>query len=386
MAASIVELRTPEVVHVGMGAIERVGEEAGRLGGKKALIVTDPGIAKTETVAKVETLLQEAGVGTATFADVEPEPPIAVVDAALACLREEGCDVLVGVGGGSSMDVTKVCSVLATNDGTPADYFGVGLVPKPGLPKVLVPTTSGTGSEVTPIAVLSDVEAKVKKGIVSPMLYGDVAIVDPGLTFSLPPHVTAATGMDALTHAVEAFVSLKANPISDGLALEAMRLIAGNLVTAYDDGQNAAAREAMSIASTMAGMCLPLAGAAAVHALAYPLGGEFHLSHGESNTLMLPFVLEYNVPACAEKMARMAVALGEDVTGLATEEAAQKAVDAMRGLAMRVDMPLSLSHYGIPEDAIPRMAEAAAKITRLMDNNPRPAGTEEIAGIYRAAF
>ena len=386
MATSIVELRTPEVVHIGMGAIERIGDEVGRLGGKTALIVTDPGIAKTDIVAKVETLLRDAGVGTATFAEVEPEPPIAVVDRALACLKDEDCDVLVGVGGGSSMDVTKVCSVLATNEGAPADYFGVGLIPKPGLPKVLVPTTSGTGSEVTPIAILSDVEAKVKKGIVSPMLYGDVAIVDPELTFSVPPHVTAATGMDALTHAVEAFISLKACPISDGLALEAMRMISANLAAAYDDGQNAAAREAMSIASMMAGMCLPLAGAAAVHALAYPLGGEFHLSHGESNTLMLPFVLEYNVPACADKMARMADALGEDTSGLTTEAAARRAVDAMRSLATRVGMPLSLSHYGIPEDAIPRMAEAAAKITRLMDNNPRPAGAEEIAGIYRAAL
>ncbi len=386
MSAPIGQLRTPGVVHFGPGSIEKLKGEAAALDATRALVVTDPGLAGTPMVATVQALLSDAGLGVETFADVVPEPPIGVVEAALEQVRNTGCDLLVGVGGGSSLDVVKVVSVLATNEGDVRDYFGTDLVPKPGLPKVLVPTTAGTGSEVTPIAILTDTEAKVKKGIVSPFLYGHVSIVDPELTHSLPPAITAATGMDALTHAIEAFTSVKANPLSDALALEAMRMIAENIADAYDDGEDADARAAMSLGSMMAGMCLPLAGAGAVHALAYPLGGEFHLSHGQSNTLMLPYVLKFNTSACLGKTKKIVETLGEETEGLTPEEVAARAQGVASRLATRVGMPLRLSDYDVPEAAIPAMAQAASKITRLLDNSARPVSVEEIAAIYREAL
>ncbi|NOZ21496.1 MAG: iron-containing alcohol dehydrogenase [Planctomycetes bacterium] len=372
--------RTAGLVKIGIGVLAELADEVKRLGGTKVLIVTDKGVADAGLVDKVAEPLKVAGIPSDVFDGVEPEPPIACAESALAVLKEGGHDLLIGVGGGSSMDVTKVVSLIATNEPDPRPYFGIDLIPRPGLPKILVPTTSGTGSEVTAVAILTDTEQSLKRGIVSPYMFADVALVDAEMMCTMPPKVTAATGMDALIHAVEAIVSVRSNSISDSLGIHAVELIARNLRTAFENGGDTTARLAMATASTMAGMAFANSSCCAVHALAYPLGGEYHMPHGVANTLMLAPVMEYNRPVCKAELARVAEAMGE------VEISAKSAVRAMIKLAKDVEMPLHLKEFGIAEEDVPRLAESAAKVTRLLDVNPRRPTQEDIAMIYRAAL
>jgi alcohol dehydrogenase class IV len=290
------------------------------------------------------------------------------------------------LGGGSSIDVTKVVSILVTNGGPIDRYIGVDLVEKPGIPTIMLPTTSGTGSEVTPIAILTDTKDKLKKGIVSPYLYASVAIVDPILTISVPPKITANTGMDALVHAIESYIGKKANPFTECLSLKAIRLISENLRTAVTDCENIEARYNMSLGSLLAGIAFANAGVGAVHALAYPLGGQFHLPHGLSNTLMLRYVMEYNIVSRLDKFAKIAEAMGENIKGLSIRDAAQLALDAMVKLAEDINVPTKLRQVEIPKEAIPQLAEAGIKVTRLLSNNPRKLSLEDIIQIYTNAW
>jgi len=372
--------RTADLVKIGVGVLADLQEEVHRLGGTKVLVITDKGVVEAGLVDKVGEPLRSAGISFDVFDGVEPEPPIACAENALALLKEGGHDLLIGLGGGSSMDVSKVVSLIATNEPDPRLYFGVDLIPKPGLPKILVPTTSGTGSEVTAVAILTDTDQSLKRGIVSPYLFADVALVDAEMMRTMPAKVTAATGMDALIHAVEAIVSIRANPLSESLGIHAVELISQNLRAAFEDGDNMEARLAMATASTMAGMAFANSSCCAVHALAYPLGGEYHMAHGVANTLMLAPVMEYNRPACKAELARVAEAMG------AVEISAKSAIRAMINLAKDVEMPLHLKEFGITEGDVPRLAEAAGKVTRLLDVNPRRPTVDEIAMIYRAAL
>jgi alcohol dehydrogenase len=378
--------RTTRRILFGLGAVEKLGPEAQLLKAKKALIITDPGVIQAGLLESVEKSLQSVGLPFVIFDGVEPDPRIEVVEKSIEKAKKEGIDLIIGFGGGSSLDIAKVTSILITNSGKIDSFFGVDLVPNSGAPVILIPTTAGTGSEVTPIAILSDTKEKLKKGIVSPTLFPEVAIVDPKLTIGLPPSVTAFTGMDALTHAIEAYYSINATNLSDLFALKAMELLSKNLRMAYAHGENLAARTNMMEGSLLAGIAFANAGVGAVHAFAYPLGGEFHLAHGLTNTLILPYVMRYNILGCPDKFAQMAKTFGEKVERLSELDGAEAAVKFVERLYEDLRVPRRLRDVGIPENAIPRLAEAAMKVTRLLANNPRKIILEDAVAIYKSAY
>ena len=378
--------RTTRKILFGPGAIEKVGSEAQLLKTKKVLIITDPGVIQAGLLENIEKSLQSVGIPFALFDGVEPDPRIEVVEKSVEKAKKEGIDLIIGFGGGSSLDIAKVTSIMITNTGKIDSFLGIDLVPNPGLPVILIPTTAGTGSEVTPIAILSDTKEKLKKGIVSAYLFPAVAIVDPKLTIGLPPSVTAFTGMDALTHAIEAYYSVNATDITDLLAFRAMELISKNLRMAYAYGENLTARSNTMEGSLLAGIAFANAGVGAVHAFAYPLGGEFHLAHGLTNTLMLPYVMRYNILGCPYKFAQMAKAFGEKVEGLSELDGAELAVKFVERLSDDIRVPRGLRDVGISENAIPRLAEAAMKVTRLLANNPRKITLEDAVAIYKSAY
>jgi alcohol dehydrogenase len=367
----------------GSDALKQLPEEVLRLGMKKPLIVTDKVLVQAGVVKQVQDLLpMEPGI----FPDVNPEPEIEIVEHCLQTIKKGNHDGIIAVGGGSAIDIAKAASVMATNKGKIEDYFGINLVEVPGLPLIAIPTTAGTGSEVTNISILSDTKEQVKKGIVSPFLLPDVAIVSPMMTITCPPGVTAASGVDALVHAVEAYISKFATPITDALAIGAMKLISTHLPKAYSNPENIESREAMITASLMAGLAFGNAGVGAVHALAYPLGGRFHIAHGVSNSLLLPYVMKWNKIACLERFRDIAEALGEKVEHLNDDQAADAAIEAMTRICRYVEIPQSLREFDIPESALAEMAEEAAKQTRLLRNNPRKLSVKDIEKIYRAAY
>jgi alcohol dehydrogenase class IV len=386
MMEKISLFRTTKRILFGAGSIEKIGQEAQILKGKKALIITDPGIIKSGLLQTVEKSVRAVEISFAVFDGVEPDPKIEVTEKALELAKREGINLIIGLGGGSSLDIAKLTAVLVTNPGKIDRFLGIDLIPNPGVPLILVPTTAGTGSEVTPIAILSDTQEKLKKGVVSPYLFPEVAILDPKLTVGLPPSVTAFTGMDALTHAIESYISLNATDVTDILAFRAMELIAKNLRMAYAHGENLMVRSNMMEGSLLAGMAFANAGVAAVHAFAYPLGGEFHIAHGLANTLMLPYVLRYNIIGCPEKFSQMARAFGEPTGGISELDAAEAAVKFIERLSDDLRVPRRLRDVGIPESAIHQMAESAMKVTRLLVNNPRKITLEDANAIYKSAY
>lgn len=376
---------TPRLV-MGPGALGRIVDELRRLGGGKVLVATDPGIVRIGLADRLEGLLSAGGIDFVRFDAVEPDPSIQTALAAAELAKKENVQAVIGLGGGSALDIAKVAAVLAGNDGPVSGYFGIDLIPRPGLPTILVPTTAGTGSEVTPIAILSDHEEKLKKGIVSPHLFPKTALLDPELTLGLPPQVTAATGMDALIHAVEAYTSKNASSLTDTLAEKAIRLIGDNIRVAYANGSNLAARAAMLEGSLLAGMAFANAGVTAVHAFAYPIGAEFHIPHGVANSIMLVPVMEFNMIGDLAKFAALAHILGEPVSGLNRRQAALSAVEALRDLTRDLRIPASLSSFGVTEADIPELAKGVMKVTRLLANNPRVMTVEDAEAIYRRAL
>jgi alcohol dehydrogenase len=375
--------QTTRRIVMGPGSLDRVSDEVKRMGGRKVTIVTDPGLVGTGIVARLEELLNATGVQVSRFDAVEADPSYEIANQAAEFTKGAGADLIVGIGGGSSLDIAKVASVLVTNTDPVSSYFGIDLIPRPGLPMILVPTTAGTGSEVTPIAILSDYAEKLKKGIVSSHLFPDAAVLDPELTLGLPPAVTAATGMDALIHAVEAYTSKNATPITDMLAIQAMDLIMANIRSAFADGLNLGARTAMLEGSLLAGMAFANAGVTAVHAFAYPIGAEFHIPHGVANSMMLAAVMEFNMLGNLAKFAHMAEVFGEQTEGLSEREAAMKAVSALRVLATDLRIPGRLSEFGVREEDIPSLAQGVMKVTRLLANNPRTLELKDAEEIYR---
>ena len=386
MIETVYPFRTPEVVYLGVGAVAKLGPEARRLGAWRALIVTDKGVAGAGIVEEARRILAQAEVEAVVYDETKAEPDFENVDHCLAVARSADVGLLVGLGGGSSLDLAKGVAAMITSPGRLIDYYGVDKLPNPTPPIIALPTTAGTGSEATPNAIFTDHAEKLKKGVVSPYLLPRVAIVDPALTLTAPLRVTAATGMDALTHAVESYTSRKATVQTELYSLESIRRIAAGLRTAVYDGANLEARREMALGSFLAGVAIANAGTAAVHAMAYPLGGQFGVPHGVSNALLMPYVLEWNVVADLRKFAVVAEAMGEPVDGLSARDAAQAAVDAIRQLAQDVGIPQRMREVGVPQEAIPGMAAAAVQITRLMDNNPRKLSQEEIQRIYEVAW
>lgn len=373
--------------YVGWGALEHLVPEVERFFAKKILVVTDPVLEKIGLIGKVTKPLQEKGYDVHVYTDVVPEPPLETGEKVVAFAREGQFDLVVGVGGGSAMDLAKLAAVLAAHEGSVADYLnltGTRKIEKKGLPKILIPTTSGTGSEVTNISVLS---LETTKDVVThDYLLADAAIVDPQLTISVPPRVTAATGIDALTHAVEAYVSVHASPTSDGLALQAIRLIARSLRKAVENGADKQARIDMSNGSYLAGLAFFNAGVAGVHALAYPLGGQFHIAHGESNAVLLPYVMGYIRKSCMKRMADILNALGGNSSFLSEEEASYKCVEELERIVRDVGIPRTLGGFNIPESALESLTKDAVQQKRLLARSPMPLLEDDIRTIYQSAF
>ena len=374
----------PEIIF-GEGVISQLGIISKRFG-EKILLVTDSGIYKTGIIDSIDKSLKNEGIKTFIFSGVEPEPWVETADEAGMLARKSECDLVIGIGGGSAMDVAKAAAILAVNEGKAADYQGLDLVKKPGLPKIAVPTTAGTGSEVTFTSVLSRKEPKMKGGINSKYLFPEIAILDPALSITAPPEITATTGMDALTHAIEAYTSNQASPLSDTIAIESIKLIANNLRTAFGNGKDINARSKMLLGSLLGGIAIANAGVGAVHALAYPLGGSFRIPHGTANGLLLPYVMKFNVRSCADKYANVAILFGEEDKKTGKDTLAGKAVSLVSKLADDVNIPRKLGELKIEEKYFPEMAESAMKVTRPLENNPRKVTKEDAVSIYMEAF
>jgi alcohol dehydrogenase class IV len=370
----------------GTGAMARIAEECKSLNASKALVVMDRELSKTEICSRALDILKKGRVKAIPYPEVTPEPSPSLADNGAALAKQEKAACVIGVGGGSTLDVAKAIAVLVKNDGKATDYIGLGLVKKPGLPTIMVPTTAGTGSEVTFTAVFTMRETKAKGGINSPFLYPHTALIDPEVTMNLSPEVTANTGMDAFTHAVESFTSLQAHFVSEPISLSAIELVSANLRGAVFDGKRYLYRENMMKASYLAGLGLAMAGVGAVHALAYPLGAMFDIPHGLANAVMLPFVLEYNYPGNTDKFCQLALAMGEEDAGMPAREMAASAVSAVFDLSEDIGIPATLEELKIPRNAIPQMAQAAIKVARPIANNPRPVTVSVIEQIYARAF
>jgi alcohol dehydrogenase class IV len=376
---------TPRIV-MGPGSVKTIGTEVKALGAKRVLIVTDKGVIGAGLLKSIEDSFKANKIKYAVFDKVEPDPRYEIVADCVKMAETVRAQMLVGIGGGSPMDITKVTAVMLTNKGPIGAYFGIGLIPKPGLPTILIPTTAGTGSEVTPIAILSDEGEKLKKGIVSPYLFPAIGILDAELTAGLPPHVTAATGMDALIHAIEAYTSINATTITDMYCIKAIELIYKNIRIAFAKGDNMDARTAMMEGALLAGIAFANAGVTAVHAFAYPIGAEFHIPHGIANTLMLPHVIRFNVLGNLEKFAQLAKPLGIPAEGLDNLAIVDKVIAAIDRLADDIRVPRHLADFGVKEKDITMLAEGVMKVTRLLANNPRTLTLDDAKRIYKAAL
>jgi len=370
----------------GNGSFQQLPEQIRELQAKRPLIVLDKQLAATGMKDQVVELLKKSGMESQIFDKVDPEPKISLADEGAKLALKAKCDLVVGIGGGSAMDVAKAIAVLAANKGKAVDYLGLNKVPGPGLPKIMIPTTAGTGSEVTFTSVFVRPDLKKKEGMNSPFLYPELALLDPLLTVSLPPGPTASTGIDALCHAIESYTSINASPLSELLSLEAIALIAENLRTAVHDGSNIAAREKMLLGSLYAGLGLANAGVTAVHSLSYPLGGKYGIPHGLANTVLLPHVMSYNISGAQEKFVDIAETMGEMVEGLPLREAAYLAVEAVNALIEDCGIQTNLEDLGIKEDDFEEFAKIAMTIARPLANNPRQVTVEDAVAIYEDAF
>lgn len=369
-----------------IGAAARLGSFAQELGMRHAMLVTDKGLVQAGVLDGVLDGFRTAGVVTTVFTDVLADPPEESVLAAVAVARAEGADGIIGFGGGSSLDTAKLVALLAGTPQALGEIYGIGLAKGPRLPLIQVPTTAGTGSEVTPIAIVTT-PTQEKKGVVSPLLYPDVAVLDGSLTVGLPPRVTAMTGIDAMVHAIEAYTTRhKKNPLSDALAVKALELLHGNIRRVIADGTDLAARSAMLQGSLLAGMAFANAPVAAVHALAYPLGGHFHVPHGLSNALVLAPVLEFNKPAAEQLYAELAevVLPGQRFAG--TAAAAQAFIDEIVTLVAEMPFEQRLREVGVGEGDLDLLAHDVMNIQRLLVNNPRDVSEADARAIYASVL
>jgi len=379
-------LTVPKRVVFGKGTSKNVGDEARAFEAKRILIVTGPRVAQSGLLTGLMESFRAKDMRTEVFSDVEPEPDIKTANRIADFVRGAEFDLVCGVGGGSVMDIAKIAAVVATNPGEIRPYIGVNLIKKPGLPKILLPTTAGTASEMTPNAIIGLHDEGTKAGIISPYILTDVAVVDPVLTLTLPPKPTAGSGLDALTHAIESYISLDANPITSLLSLRAIELIARYLPTAFSEGANLQARSAMSLASMMAGISIANAGTCSGHAAAYGYAAKYKIQHGFSVAVALPYILEFSLVSCPEKAATIAEAMGVTTSGLSSGDIVMGAVQAVVRLMQEVQSPMSLSQLGIPRTEIPNIAQEMLKTKRLMVHNPRPVtesqAVEIIAGMW----
>jgi alcohol dehydrogenase len=375
----------PTVSLMGVGSSKETGEQAKALGATKLLIVTDAGLAKMGVADMIKTQLEAAGLSAVIFDGAEPNPTDKNVADGVKVYREHACDGIVSLGGGSAHDCAKGVGLVIGNGGDIRDFEGVNKSTRPMPPFLAINTTAGTASEMTRFCIITNTDTHVKMAIVDWRCTPNIAINDPVLMVGKPPALTAATGMDALTHAVEAYVSTAATPITDACALQAIRLISEYLRPVVANGQNLEARDKMAYAEYLAGMAFNNASLGYVHACAHQLGGFYNLPHGVCNAILLPAVCEFNLIACPQRFADIAVALGENVSGLSTVEAAAKAIAAIRKLAADIGIPAGLKALNVKEEDLPVMAENAQK-DACMATNPRKANLNEVIGLFKAAM
>ena len=378
-----ITLLQPQKIVFGTGCIQTLVEDYKKLGYSRLFVLTAPPILPLIEEPLKE--LRNAGIQIEVFQNILAEPTVNDFKAILQVARDFRADSVVGIGGGSVLDVTKLVAAFINSDQMAEDCFGTGFIKQKGLWFACLPTTAGTGSEVSPNAILLDERDHLKKGIVSPFLIADAAYVDPKLTWTVPAKVTADTGMDALTHCIEAYTNKFAHPSVDIYALQGIRLIAANLERAVKNGQDVEAREALAFGSLYGGLCLGPVNTAAVHALSYPLGGEFHIPHGLSNAILLPSVMKFNRPAALKRYAEVAIALGCDPEK-DDNETAQRGVDFIYQLAEAVGIPKKLTDLGIPQTAVDGMAKAAMEVQRLLKNNPREVTEQDARDIYNSLY
>jgi alcohol dehydrogenase len=349
---------------------------------KSALILTQPSMIRQGFADELRRQLSRKGISAQVETGIKPEPTARNIEEVRDRLRPESFDLYIGLGGGSVLDAAKILSVLRTNDHPISELIGTDRVKQPGIPTVMIPSTSGTGSEVTPNAIVTLPEEELKVGIVSRYLIPRLVFIDPELTIGLPQPITAATGMDAFTHALESFISNKANPISDTFALESIRLISSGIAEAYHNGSSIIARERMLVGSMYGGMALSSAGTAAVHALAYPLGGKFAIPHGVANSMLLPHVMEFNMDAVAIRLVSVAEAMGLNKVDSKKGHPAERVITQIQQWTQELQIPQNLESYGVTAEDVPSLAEAAAKVTRLLNNNPKSLSLADMQSIY----
>lgn len=379
----MITLLHPRTLVFGAGSLARCGEDLRARGSRRLFVVADR--FTRELGSAMYAAVRESGGEVTIFDRIHREPTVEDFRAALAAARDVRADAVVGLGGGSPMDVAKLVAAFVESKQDVRDAFGIGKLAGRATFLACLPTTAGTGSEVSPNAILLDEAEQLKKGVVSPHLVPDAAYVDPMLTLGVPAPVTAATGMDALVHCIEAYANKLAHPMIDIYAVEGVRLISRNIVRAVENGQDVEARTALALGSLYGGMCLGPVNTGAVHALAYPLGGEFHVAHGVSNAVLLPHVLEFNLPAAPQRYAAIAVALGAEPAG-DDEQTARRGLDIVRELSRRCGIPPHMAELGVPADAIERMARGAMTVTRLLDRNVRTVTLSDAIDIYRRAL
>jgi alcohol dehydrogenase class IV len=380
---------SPSTVLYGIGCLEKIGELIAKQNRTNALIVTDDTIVKNGTVASLDKVLTSAGIVSSVYSGVNTEPNDVHVEEGLAVLRQYKCDVIIGLGGGSPIDTAKAIAIMATNPGRITNYEGRQIkIPKQRMYLVAIGTTAGTGSEVTRAAIITDTKRRVKMVIKDEMIGPDIAVCDPMLTISMPPTVTAATGMDALAHAIEGSISLETQPMSEMFGLEAIRLISRSLTKAWANGKDLDARSDMMLAQLLAGFAFGISATCSGHGLARPFGAKLHVPHGLCNAFFLPEAMEFTLPACAEKFAKMAEAMGENISGLGVWDAGMKAVEGVRKLRKRINIP-SIAEYGIDiekyRNAIPKMVKDGidSGSHRL---NPRIPTEKDLTQLYESVL
>ena len=379
----ILKISFPDKLVFGKGTLEQLPEEISALSANRVLIITiSPLLNQLRAlIAKLEA----GGIKVTVNTSINNEPSFADVQRMLDEVKAFNPDVVVGIGGGSVLDVAKLIAALLDNEQELKDIVGIGFLKRRPKKLICMPATSGTGSEVSPNSILVDEKDNQKKGFISPFLVPDIVYVDPLLTMSVPPAITAATGIDALTHCLEAYTNLFAHPLIDVYAFEGMRLIAAHIATAVKNGNDEEARTQVAMGSLLGGFCLGPVNTAGVHALSYPLGSTFHLAHGLSNALLLPYVMEFNYVAAPKRYADVAVALGCE-RGADDLETARKGIEKIKELISACGIPARLRDVNIPREAIPQMAVDAMKITRLLKNNPRPITEADAIEIFNAAY
>lgn len=382
------EVQIPPVIIFGAGEAKRAGAEIKKLSVKKVLIVTDKIMEKVGNLEIIKRSLESEKVAWEIFDEITQEPVMEYVDKGISLYKKSNCEALIGLGGGSAIDTAKAISVMVTNSGKIQDYMGIDKIGNPGVPMVSIPTTAGTGSEVSKYSIITDAQKNIKYLTGSFHLIPDVALIDPLLTISMPKSVTAATGIDALCHAIECYVSEKANPMSDMFTLSAINLISNNLRQAWANGENIEARSKTMLGATQAGIALSVSTVTLVHGMSRPIGAYFHVPHGLSNAALLSTVMEYSIMGNPKRFAKVAEAMGESTSGLSEMVAAKKSVEAVKRLLEDIQIP-SLRALGVEKDKLASLSEKMAKdaiASGSPGNNPRQATIEDIIELYTIAY